>query len=117
MKREKALFLLAVLLLCAVFLLVPFAEYPELKPVTVTVFQTETISAAEKKQLKESNLINVNTAEVEELVLIPGIGEVKAEAIISYRNENGMFNSVEELINVSGIGEKTLEKILPYVCV
>jgi competence protein ComEA len=42
---------------------------------------------------------------------LTGIGEVKAKAIIDYRNENGNFSSTEEIMNVSGIGEKIYEKI------
>lgn len=61
--------------------------------------------------------INVNTASTEELETLYGIGPVKAQAIIDYRNENGLFHSVDELINVSGIGPKTLEKIRDQVTV
>ncbi len=64
-----------------------------------------------------SGKININAAPASELVRLKGIGEVKAAAIIKYRNENGGFKSVDELINVSGIGEKTLEKIRDYVTV
>lgn len=72
------------------------------------------ISASEPNVSKK---ININTAPASELVRLKGIGEVKASAIIKYRNENGGFKSVDELINVSGIGEKTLEKIRDYVTV
>lgn len=64
-----------------------------------------------------STKININAAPASELVRLKGIGEVKAAAIIKYRNENGGFKSVDELINVSGIGKKTLEKIRDYVTV
>lgn len=56
-------------------------------------------------------LININTASLDELMTLTGIGEVKAKAIINYRETYGPFPSVNALTNVSGIGEKTLSKI------
>ena len=61
--------------------------------------------------------ININTATAEELDELPGIGPVKAAAIISWREENGPFRYPEELIRVSGIGEKTLEKLLNSITI
>lgn len=61
--------------------------------------------------------INLNTATREELMSLSGIGEVKADAILAYRAENGAFQSVEQLLEVSGIGEKTLEKLRSQICV
>lgn len=64
-----------------------------------------------------SGLVNINTATSSELQTLSGIGESKAQKIISYRESNGPFASVDDLTNVSGIGEKTLESIRSSICV
>ena len=62
-----------------------------------------------------NNIININTASLEELMSINGLGEAKAKAIIKYREENGYFKIIDDLLNVSGIGEALLEKIKEYI--
>lgn len=64
-----------------------------------------------------SSIVNINTATLEELMTLSGIGETKAKAIISYREQNGNFNSIEEITNVSGIGQAIYEKIKKYITV
>ncbi len=59
--------------------------------------------------------ININTADKEQLILLPGIGPVTAEAILAYRKDNGNFKSVDELTKVKGIGDKTLVKLKPFL--
>lgn len=59
----------------------------------------------------DGGLINLNTATLEELDSISGIGPVTAQKILDYRQRIGAFSSVEQLLDVSGIGTKTLEKI------
>ncbi len=61
--------------------------------------------------------ININTADVETLMYIPGIGEAKATEIVAYREANGRFSCAEDLLHVYGIGEATLEKIYGYITV
>ncbi len=61
--------------------------------------------------------LNLNTCTKEELMEIDGIGEVRADAIIAYREKLGGYSSVEQLKDISGIGDKTFEKIAPYVTV
>nr|WP_310326570.1 helix-hairpin-helix domain-containing protein [Priestia megaterium] len=62
-------------------------------------------------------LVNINTANTDELQTLNGIGPSKASAIVSYREENGLFQTVEDLGQVSGIGEKSLEKIKAQITV
>lgn len=62
-------------------------------------------------------IININTASKTELMSLNGIGEVKAEAIIDYRNKNGNFKSIEEIGNVKGIGDVIFAKIKNYITI
>jgi len=59
--------------------------------------------------------VNVNTATVADLASVKGIGEVKAQAIVEYRAQNGPFRSVDDLVQVKGIGEKLLTKLRPQL--
>lgn len=59
--------------------------------------------------------ININTASKDELIRLPGVGEVTAERIIIYREEHGPFTTIEEIQNVKGIGKKKFERIAPYI--
>lgn len=59
----------------------------------------------------KQGVININTATLEELQTIKGIGKKKAEAILQYRKEHGAFRSKEDLLQVKGIGKKALEAI------
>lgn len=64
-----------------------------------------------------SFLININTASKEELKTLNGIGDVLADSIIEYREENGVFESIDDIKNVSRIGSKTFEKFRDKITV
>lgn len=72
-------------------------------------------SALENKE--NSTKININSATIEELDTLPGVGEATANKILNYRNENGKFNSIEEIKNVNGIGDKKYEEIKDLISV
>lgn len=62
-------------------------------------------------------LVNINTATVEELDALPGVGPATAQAIIDERAANGAFTSPEDIMRVSGIGEKKYENLADLICV
>ena len=71
-----------------------------------------TASAAEG-----SGRVCLNTATMEELLELPGVGEKTAERILAYRDTYGKFVTTQQLLDVEGIGEGLLEKLRPYVYV
>lgn len=66
---------------------------------------------------KKSIKVNINTANLDKLQTLPGIGEAMAKRIIEYRTENGKFQSIEDIKNVSGIGDSKFEKIKEYIVI
>ena len=75
------------------------------------------IAPSSTSSSKNNGKININTASLTELETLPGIGEVKGNAIIQYRKTHGPFKSIHDITNVSGIGEKTFEKIEALITV
>ncbi len=65
--------------------------------------------------LQASLLVNINTASFEELDGLPGIGEVKANAIIDYRQKNGLFTSLEDLMKVEGISQSLFDELVGLI--
>jgi competence protein ComEA len=74
-------------------------------------------SATQGSAQAEKAALNLNSATVEQLETLPGIGRKVAERILEYRTKSGGFKKIEELMNVKGIGEKSFLKIKPLVSV
>lgn len=81
-------------------------------PQSVEAEETTAPSAAAEK-----GKLNINTATVQELTMLPGIGDVLAQRIVDYRNAYGPYGSIEELLNVEDIGEVRLSRIYDYITV
>lgn len=75
----------------------------------------QTAEALDLATPTQADIVNVNTANAEELATLPNIGPALAERIIAYREANGPFSTLAELDNVSGIGPSTLENIAERV--
>ena len=71
--------------------------------------------STEKDYIPHTEIININTAEKQNLVKLPKIGPVTAERIIRFRDDYGPFKSIDGLLKVKGIGPKTLEKLKPKI--
>ncbi|MGG1686308.1 helix-hairpin-helix domain-containing protein [Pseudalkalibacillus sp. NRS-1564] len=78
---------------------------------------SSSVSSVSEKPSVESQLVSINSADLNELQKLPGIGPAKAEAIVQFREDNGSFTAIEELMNISGIGEKTFEKLKDLITV
>ena len=59
--------------------------------------------------------VNINSAEPDDLALLPRVGAVVAQRIVDFRDENGRFSQPEDLMLVEGIGERTFELIEPWI--
>jgi len=77
----------------------------------VLVLAPHAAQGASPQPAASAEKVNINTAGVDELVALPGIGKAYAERIIEYRQKNGPFKRIEDILNVRGIGEKTFERI------
>ena len=75
------------------------------------------IGANDTNQTITNEKLNLNYATLTQLMALPGIGEVKANAILQYRTRHGSFQTVEELLQVHGIGTAIYEELADQVCV
>ena len=123
-----AMFIIGIMFLVSFFAAPRFNDIPTYEitelPKPTRAYETTT-AASETTKLSETQteitdaplIININTATKEELMLLKSIGEVKAQAIIEYREINGKFRDVTELTNVDGITDKILAENLGRITV
>lgn len=76
-----------------------------------------TVSDTEPAENATPGKVNINTAGIRELTLLPGIGNTKAEAIIEFREAFGKFTSIEDLVYVNGFSFTMIEQLRPYITV
>jgi competence protein ComEA len=109
---------------------VPKFDYTASDSTFAALSQKETEEVADKTILGESNAeesvaeddtatskVNINTATKQELMTLPGIGDVMSDRIIAYRTDVGIFRSSDDLRKVKGLSKKKLEQLLPFVTV
>lgn len=96
---------------------IPYRDGEEPEAVEAAIPELPGESAAEAPPAEELSLININTATVEELDSLPGIGPTIAQRIIDYRDENGPFDVIEDIMNVSGVGPSTFDQIKDLITV
>lgn len=127
MKKQRLSIMLLVTLLFAAFTVglycgrslgksqvtVSVAKSMQTQPPETTVPETVSLETAPVITYP----ININTADKETLVALPGIGDVLAQRILDYREEHGSFSHVEELLNVEGIGKRKMEAIVDLITV
>jgi competence protein ComEA len=104
------------------------SSLPALPPVRVITSPVQS-SSTERLRIPSVNLtrgsgkasasanspVNINTANIDTLDALPGVGPATAQKILDYRNQIGRFTSVEQLMDVKGIGPKKFEKMKPFV--
>ncbi len=145
-EKKHELYLIAFALVCAAALIL-YIAFEERPAVTITLernpaavqttvppdltgeVKNETVPPVQEAPAEQSahwtqatkppytGPVNINTASQEQLMSLPGIGEVRAMAIINYRQENGPFSNTDELLQIEGIGEKTFEQIRDMITV
>ena len=84
---------------------------------TEELSETSEETSVKREENSLPTLVNINTADEKELMTLPGIGQVRAAAIIEYRQREGKFEKIEDIMNVKGIKTGIFSKINNLICV
>ena len=82
-----------------------------------TLEEAQTMTADQTGEDTKDGLVDLNSASVSELMTLPGIGQTRAEAILSYREKNGRFRTIEDIMKVDGIKEASFQKLQAFITV
>ncbi|MBQ8857398.1 MAG: ComEA family DNA-binding protein [Lachnospiraceae bacterium] len=117
-KAGKISFLLVCLFLCTAC--GKQTAYFEAGSEPIQQVEEKELVSEETKETEEDSqihIVNINTADAEELMTLPGIGKVRAAAIIEHRQREGDFEKIEDIMNVKGIKTGIFSKINSLICV
>lgn len=89
----------------------------QLDEIASTILTMPVHGAAQAESNSQEQKININKADAATLTTLPGIGPSKAQSILTYREENGHFQTIEDVRKISGIGDKTFEKLKDLITV
>lgn len=119
MKKEKDTVLIVICILFTVFLCGIFIGRATSRyPVDLTGTDINlTVTASLSEDLFIDKKMNINVATVEDLTLIPSVGEETAQNIVDYRTRNGLFQSLSDLKNVEGLGSDRILQLIDYITI
>ena len=115
--KKKAKICIGIILFLAISAAGVLVEHFEKDAFVVETVVTDDVpSYVSESESEIDGKININSADIEQLVVLKGIGEATAKKIIAYREENGPFVTIEEIMKVPGIGENKFEDIKDFIC-
>lgn len=87
------------------------------RTLSILMLMTAVLAALPAMAAGGKEVVNINTADAEALMLLPRIGPSVAQRIVDFREKNGRFKALEDLMLVRGVGEKTFQLIKPHVAI